>query len=65
MLTLEALHLSQGSFDLRADWSVQAGARVAVIGPSGAGKSTLLHLLSRFYDALPGTILLDGVDITN
>ena len=63
MLTLEALHLSQGSFDLRADWSVQAGARVAVIGPSGAGKSTLLMAIAGFLPPAAGRILWQGRDL--
>jgi thiamine transport system ATP-binding protein len=63
MLTLEALHLSQGSFDLRAGWSVQAGARVAVIGPSGAGKSTLLMAIAGFLPPAAGRILWQGRDL--
>jgi len=37
--------------------------RVAVVGPSGSGKSTLVHLLLRFWDAPPGSLLLDGRDV--
>jgi ATP-binding cassette subfamily B protein len=40
-----------------------AGALVGVVGPIGAGKSTLLALLSRLYEAPPGTVLLDGRDV--
>jgi ATP-binding cassette subfamily B protein len=43
--------------------AVQAGQCVALVGPTGAGKSTLVALLSRFYEATGGTILLDGRDI--
>ena len=65
MLRLEALHLSQGSFDLRADWSMQAGARVAVIGPSGAGKSTLLMAIAGFLPTAKGRILWQGRDLAD
>lgn len=45
------------SFDIRA------GETVALVGPSGSGKSTLLNLLTRFYDAGGGSLLLDGVPL--
>ena len=48
MLRLETVDIQQGDFRLTADWSVQKGAKVAVIGPSGAGKSTLLMALAGF-----------------
>jgi ABC-type multidrug transport system fused ATPase/permease subunit len=36
------------------------GQCVALVGHTGAGKSTLVSLLSRFYEATGGDILLDG-----
>jgi ATP-binding cassette subfamily B protein len=45
-------------------FTVAPGERVAIVGPSGAGKSTVLALLLRFYDPDRGSILLDGVPIT-
>ena len=45
------------------DFSMPAGAKVAVVGPSGAGKSTLSRLLFRFYDVRQGRIAIDGQDI--
>jgi ATP-binding cassette subfamily C protein CydC len=41
---------------------LEPGRRVAVVGPSGSGKSTLAHLLLRFWDVPPGSLLLDGED---
>jgi thiol reductant ABC exporter CydC subunit len=41
---------------------LEPGRRVAVVGPSGSGKSTLVHLLLRFWDVSPGSLLLDGED---
>ena len=64
MLELQNLTLTQGDFSLRADLTVQAGARVAVIGPSGAGKSTLLSMIAGLLEPDGGRILWDGQDIT-
>ncbi|MCE0497307.1 MAG: ABC transporter ATP-binding protein/permease [Methylacidiphilales bacterium] len=43
--------------------AVESGQCVALVGPTGAGKSTLVSLLSRFYEATHGEILLDGRNI--
>ena len=40
------------------------GTITAVVGRTGAGKSTLVEALCRLIDVPPGTILLDGHDIT-
>jgi ATP-binding cassette subfamily B multidrug efflux pump len=50
--TLEAVNLR-----------VAAGQTVALVGETGAGKSTLVRLLSRFYEASEGTVLIDGHDV--
>jgi ATP-binding cassette subfamily B protein len=43
---------------------VAAGEKIAVIGPVGCGKTTLANVLLRLVETPPGTIFLDGVDIT-
>lgn len=43
-------------------FSVQQGETIAIVGATGAGKSTVIQLLSRFYKANSGKILIDGVD---
>ncbi len=43
---------------------IEAGRTAAFIGRTGSGKSTLLRLLPRLYDVPPGTIFIDGHDIT-
>lgn len=40
------------------------GETIAVVGPTGSGKSTLVSLIPRLYDPSQGTILLDGVPLT-
>jgi thiamine transport system ATP-binding protein len=63
VLRLDGVTVTQGAFRLTADWTVPAGARVAVIGPSGAGKSTLLHAIAGFAAPAAGRILWQGQDI--
>ncbi|MFO1094125.1 MAG: ABC transporter ATP-binding protein [Planctomycetaceae bacterium] len=44
--------------------TVKAGEVVALVGPNGCGKSTLVSMLPRLYDPTQGTILFDGVNIS-
>ncbi|HZH66613.1 MAG TPA: ABC transporter ATP-binding protein [Flavisolibacter sp.] len=46
-------------------FTVEPGQVVALVGPTGTGKTSLISLLCRFYDPWKGTILMDGVDITD
>jgi ATP-binding cassette subfamily B protein len=43
---------------------VPAGTSLAIVGPTGSGKSSLVSLIPRIYDAPPGTVLVDGLPIT-
>ena len=45
------------------DLHIPAGQTVALVGQTGAGKSTVAKLISRFYDATEGRVLLDRVDL--
>lgn len=63
MLQLDHLCLHQDGFRLRADWTVRAGEKIAIIGPSGAGKSTLLMGIAGFLAAESGRIVWDGCDL--
>ncbi|QDT31535.1 ABC transporter ATP-binding protein [Thalassoglobus polymorphus] len=47
------------------DLTVNFGEVVAIVGQNGCGKSTLVNLLPRFYDPENGSVLLDGVPITD
>ena len=66
--TVELRHLTF-AFDDRivlddVSLTVDAGSTVAIVGATGSGKTTLLSLLPRLLDPPPGTVWLDGVDIT-
>ncbi len=43
--------------------NVEAGETIALVGESGVGKSTLVELISAYYFAQKGKVLVDGVDI--
>ncbi|MFD4368949.1 ABC transporter ATP-binding protein [Rhodococcus sp. NPDC058521] len=44
---------------------VAAGSMVALVGPSGSGKTSIARLVSRFYDADEGRVLVGGVPVTD
>ena len=43
---------------------ITAGETVAVVGATGAGKSTLCDLMCRLYEPQEGTLLLNGIPIS-
>ncbi len=49
----------------RIHLNVLPGQKVAIVGPTGAGKTTLINLLMRFYEVNSGSILVDGVKISD
>jgi general L-amino acid transport system ATP-binding protein len=46
------------------DLKVQRGERIVICGPSGSGKSTLLRCINRLEDWQRGSIVVDGLELT-
>ncbi|NTW57198.1 MAG: ABC transporter ATP-binding protein [Chlorobiaceae bacterium] len=42
---------------------IRPGERIGFVGATGAGKSSIMNLVTRFYDASSGRVMIDGRDI--
>jgi general L-amino acid transport system ATP-binding protein len=47
------------------DLSVAKGERIVICGPSGSGKSTMIRCINRLEEHQQGTIVVDGVELTD
>ncbi|HEY6099906.1 MAG TPA: amino acid ABC transporter ATP-binding protein [Anaeromyxobacter sp.] len=47
------------------DLEVDRGERIVVCGPSGSGKSTLIRCVNRLEEHQEGTVVVDGVELTD
>ena len=66
-LEVKGLSKSFGHSEVLHDisFNVHDGEFLSILGPSGCGKTTILRILIGLESAEKGTILKDGVDITN
>jgi thiamine transport system ATP-binding protein len=53
-----------GGAQMRFDFGVASGERLAIMGASGSGKSTLLHVLSGFETPQSGGLFFGDVELT-
>ena len=44
-------------------FTAEPGQTIGIIGGTGSGKTTMVNLISRFYDAAEGSVLIDGVNV--
>jgi general L-amino acid transport system ATP-binding protein len=61
------VHKWYGDFEVLKGISatVRRGEVVVVFGPSGSGKSTFIRTINRLEEHQKGTIIVDGVELTN
>ncbi|MDO5125442.1 MAG: amino acid ABC transporter ATP-binding protein [Ruminococcus sp.] len=67
MIEVVNLNKSFGSLHVlnNINTTIKKGEKVVVIGPSGSGKSTFLRCLNCMEDPTSGSIIFNGVDITD
>lgn len=67
VIELKGVNKWYGEFQALADinMSVKKGERVVVCGPSGSGKSTMIRCINRLEVHQRGTIIVDGIELTD
>lgn len=67
IITIEEMHKWYGEFHVLKDinLTVKKGERIVICGPSGSGKSTLIRCINRLEEHQRGTIIVDGIELTN
>lgn len=67
MLSVHGLRVSRGNTVVLNDISltIPNGSITAILGPSGVGKTTLLRAIAGLVRIDKGSIVVDGVDVTN
>ena len=67
MLKIEHLYKSYGSSVVLKDinFEINKNERVVIIGPSGSGKSTLLRRINLITKPTSGSVVFEGVELTN
>ncbi len=56
----DRLHVLRG-----INLTVRTGEVVVIFGPSGSGKSTFIRTINRLEEHQRGTIIVDGIELTN
>ncbi len=66
-IQIAGMHKWFGEFHVLKDinLTVYKGERIVVCGPSGSGKSTMIRCINRLEEHQKGSIVVDGVELTN
>ncbi len=66
MIEFHNVHKSFGDLEVLKgiNFKIEKGQVVTLIGPSGSGKSTILRCINLLERPTSGTVLIEGVDIT-
>ncbi len=66
-ISIDGLNKWYGEFQVLKDinLTVGKGERIVVCGPSGSGKSTLIRCINRLEEHQQGTIMVNGVELTD
>jgi len=66
-LQVENLEKSFGNLEVlkKVSFNLEKGKTMVVIGPSGSGKSTLLRCINQLTPPDSGSVVLDGIELTN
>ncbi len=64
---LVAVNKWYGDFHVLRDinLTVKRGERIVICGPSGSGKSTMIRCINRLEEHQKGSIVVDGIELTN
>src|ERR1044071_7312604 len=64
---IAGMHKWYGEFHVLRDINLQVlrGERIVICGPSGSGKSTMIRCINRLEEHQKGTIVVDGIELTN
>ena len=67
MIVLNNVNKWYGEFHVltNINLNVRQGERIVICGPSGSGKSTMIRCINRLEEHQAGTIIVDGVELTN
>jgi branched-chain amino acid transport system ATP-binding protein len=67
LLTIKGLNKDFGALRVLCDvnFEVKKGSLHSVVGPNGAGKTTLFNTISGFLRPTSGSIIFNGINITN
>ncbi len=64
---MTGVHKWYGEFHVLKDINLKVtrGEKIVVCGPSGSGKSTMIRCINRLEEHQKGSIIVDGIELTN